>query len=1066
MEAKGMTLEDLTKKAEAKAGGKDKFQKLSPNQKREMEIQTLIDEDLDTYYGIINKVLSENDAFKNLVNLEVDESSLNSFNAASWNEIISDEDAATLGYESAHAFVQSYYDKARDWLDNGREKITDAFGENINSSIIDKANTAAEKQNVYNMLNEVNKNGGNVSDFSNIIGKALNKASEEEVDEIFKQIGLTNFTKKSEVKEFAKYLADLGPNFKELSAEILQASKAIETLSAASMVERYKTANEILEKVRGNETSNFSEDEMKKLIELGIDSDKFVFNGTDYTYIGESMDELERAIIENTTAIREESRQRLEERINNANNIGSLDTIADITGNTQFSDRDIASGAIFSMQGLSDETSRKDIAQKAGLYEEGMTDYQIKEAIKTALTDYLNIESLKTEAKSYDTNTTVASAFQSNSVAANQGSKLTSEYQNKNGNKYAYSENDDKALIALAKRYQVAEQEVNNFTEALKSGNAEQKNAARLALVNATELKRQEARYTETYKKLQDVDKIYKDTTKSSHLFGEAVQEYGKALNLDMSDQTNVDVLTNNYSLLQKAIDGNVDSMIALNNKLAEAHGFTIGVDGDFTRYNTEVDIADEKTQKFIMDQYEAGAYEIETIYVTQDADYIVPTGYDADGHATGFETRNIKAGSTVQVLKHASAPSVASSMAKGGGGNKKKGGGGGGGSKHKAKDNPYDKLYNLTQEIEEETRTRTNLEKQLNRIVNSRLDSAKSYLQVQKDILKSLDTQRKEQERLLEGRREQIEELSSLSYINSDGKKTSFKGMDQYIHYDFDKGVLVQDYEKISKLYEKNDYKTIETLEAWQKKYEEYVSSYEQTQDAIEDIKDNVKSIVDEIIDNRISYIEAMRDAYKEVRQREIDDLSKIYDAIADANSELLEGIQKAVDDQRQDRDNQEALSDIEKAQRRLAILRSDSSGANALEIKALEESIKDMQQNYTDNLIDQKINELQDQNDQAADQRDRQIELMQRQLDWMEESGMITQIIEAMDEAEATALWQEYKKFNYTSEIEKLSYMREFRELWNKGGDTTANNAYVAAADSATYGDTYTLTDKTVTL
>lgn len=85
-----------------------------------------------------------------------------------------------------------------------------------------------------------------------------------------------------------------------------------------------------------------------------------------------------------------------------------------------------------------------------------------------------------------------------------------------------------------------------------------------------------------------------------------------------------------------------------------------------------------------------------------------------------------------------------------------------------------------------------------------------------------------------------------------------------------------------------------------------------------------------------------------------------------------------------------------------------------------------------------------------------------MQRQLDWMEESGMITQIIEAMDEAEATALWQEYKKFNYTSEIEKLSYMREFRELWNKGGDTTANNAYVAAADSATYGDTYTLTDK----
>ena len=74
---------------------------------------------------------------------------------------------------------------------------------------------------------------------------------------------------------------------------------------------------------------------------------------------------------------------------------------------------------------------------------------------------------------------------------------------------------------------------------------------------------------------------------------------------------------------------------------------------------------------------------------------------------------------------------------------------------------------------------------------------------------------------------------------------------------------------------------------------------------------------------------------------------------------------------------------------QRRLAMLRQDTSGASDLEIKALEEQIGDAQQSYTDSLIDQAIDEMGTANEKAEEQRQQQIDLLQHQLDWDKENG-----------------------------------------------------------------------------
>ena len=65
------------------------------------------------------------------------------------------------------------------------------------------------------------------------------------------------------------------------------------------------------------------------------------------------------------------------------------------------------------------------------------------------------------------------------------------------------------------------------------------------------------------------------------------------------------------------------------------------------------------------------------------------------------------------------------------------------------------------------------------------------------------------------------------------------------------------------------------------------------------------------------------------------------------------------------------------------------DTTGANELAIKELQKQIAEGEQDYTDQLIDDKINELEKQNDEAAAAREKQIEIMQDQLDWFSANG-----------------------------------------------------------------------------
>lgn len=302
-----------------------------------------------------------------------------------------------------------------------------------------------------------------------------------------------------------------------------------------------------------------------------------------------------------------------------------------------------------------------------------------------------------------------------------------------------------------------------------------------------------------------------------------------------------------------------------------------------------------------------------------------------------------------------------------------------GSGSSGKKKDDEFkmdlDKYYNMVEDINELLRLRNLLETNYNQLLKT---EGKTGEEIYNNLTKQLDLlQQRYQitEDLAEKRKQQIidlvaenEELSKYAWWNNE---------DLTIEIDWDLVQGITDKEEGGKV---KDY--LSKLEDFQSKYDEQIEALEEIEDTVQDIKERGK-------DQYNTLEERVQNALIKQIQDKIDELEEVDKAINDTNQKLFDSMQETLSMQRQQRDNAETESELTDKEKRLAYLQQDSSNANQVEIAKLQEELADARQNYTDNLIDQKISELQRQNDEAQEQRQQQIELMQRSLDWDEKSG-----------------------------------------------------------------------------
>lgn len=287
------------------------------------------------------------------------------------------------------------------------------------------------------------------------------------------------------------------------------------------------------------------------------------------------------------------------------------------------------------------------------------------------------------------------------------------------------------------------------------------------------------------------------------------------------------------------------------------------------------------------------------------------------------------------------------------------------------------DKLYNLLAQIEETTRQRERLERRYEALIKDTDSSIKDVVDNSKAQLAVLEAEKELQESLIKGRQAQIEAYTAQNagYAQYAGVETNAYG-DQVMRIDWDAiNAISNDDER--------------------KKVEEYVSKLEgwldeltEAEDALWDIEDAVEEINERGKEEYLDLENQIKEALISERQEEIDKLSAIDESINNANSSMMQAIQDTLSQQRQERDNAKTEEELAEKERRLQYLKQDTSGANALEIMELEKELAEGREDYTDTLIDQKIEELQKQNDQAAEQRQKQIDILSKQLEMYEKS------------------------------------------------------------------------------
>lgn len=291
-----------------------------------------------------------------------------------------------------------------------------------------------------------------------------------------------------------------------------------------------------------------------------------------------------------------------------------------------------------------------------------------------------------------------------------------------------------------------------------------------------------------------------------------------------------------------------------------------------------------------------------------------------------------------------------------------------------------YDWLYNLEKKIAKTIRERNKLESEYNLLLT------KGNV-TQEALLENL----RKQEALENKQLSQLEEERTKRQAEVKALQKEFSDVSKYVTWNSNEQRVVINEEKMRTDQDSLTQEFGERIDKAVEEFERIQDELEQIADDTDDIKTTQAERLRDQLDQYAELESRVIDALVSEREKEIEVMEKMNDVISEANSNLLDKIQTGIDDVRNAREMEEAETDIQDMEQRLALMRSDTSGANALDILKLEEELQQARQDLMDSKIDQAIDELSRQNELAQQQRERQIELAQNQLEVDQNNGVI---------------------------------------------------------------------------
>jgi TP901 family phage tail tape measure protein len=945
-----------------------------------------------------------------------------------WNtakeKIFSDEDANVIKDILGLNNIQTVFDMAESGteaistnIDNIESQFED-FGEKYTGSFLDQF-SADNLSNIASQVKEMSTESAKA--YLDAYSEALNGVEKEDrtrLDNYLSSIDLSDAVQVLDAKEFMK---NLGMDETQIAKFWATANAAVEPYITSleqvqSLNERISKLGEVRNLVENGEKT-FSSSNKESLVSAGFADSDFLQTGIDeWTYIGKDSNDLLRQINEKVAQIGEHIVVNLQDSGEKGKEYGTIIENNDKLG------KSLATLAENGYEGTSFESAElKEMAETLGIAVENLSDEGIAKKLIDAYNMYKNLgeneeavrkELVNNASRQYDL-TGNFGTFTGSITEDEQITIMTAQLNKYNGAMEYYEKlkaeagvdsdkfnlklaNEAVQLFKLQNQYKKTAESIDDYKDALlqgKSAGTDYYNALATTKTDLSTLFNVDKglitdnfiqQYTQDIYNLAEGGEV--GTQAFNHLrdallniqkteLSQTLSQYGLEItdysnwieNLDptltvQTDDTQLKGLLQNVVIAAQAVGKNAEEALKPVVKYLEA------ITGTHIEFQWE--------------------YEYSGAFKSEDA--ALHAGWEKVGggiyrHPKALKTVSISGGNGGGLYNRAfTAPILGNNGGSTGGSSSEK--------KESTWENPYDKLYNLTEEINEALRQREKLEREYDRILERR---GSTFRELRKNYNAQLQSLQKEialQNQLRAGRLAQLNALSSETYKGQDSegneliKSFADWGVTKYGSYNPNTGLLQIDWNAIDRVKDEN---TGGAIEAYINRLEELQGQIEDIDSQIEDFQDKITELQKEGMQGYLDFEQKVYDAIVNQQQELIDSYQNLSDELTESNQRILNSIQDSIDLQRQIRDNTKTEDDLNEKEARLAYLRRDTSNANLLEIKQLEDELANSRQDYEDNLIDQQLERLSKQNDDAQTAREKQIELMQAQLDYSEKSG-----------------------------------------------------------------------------
>ena len=906
----------------------------------------------------------------------------------------------------------------------------DAFGKKLHNIFLESGADAEQVNKAINSINETFKG-----------------ASEEELATIYEVLKKLNWNDALQWEQLDDQLKAMGISFNSVKLEdftqdMIDLNNAVKNVDIGKLKESLVAVQKIIKDINTDEQNRtFSAEDYETIIAADAKlANDFVMNlDGNYNYIGSQMGKLVLALQDNTAALLGKTLDQLNAKIGATEIIEDMATsfswdsgevMAELANRQDWSasnaeeflrafielanEREVDLSSL-EIEGLSNTTSIESFANVSDIYKilDQLQGIREQNPDNVAARDDLNINA-------------AAIAAQNNNIVDNsaRSRKLLTQMETATEDEFTGLKTEfqgiSAAIASQAIDLGVSETKISEYTKALDILNnstdqtsKEYEKAKEFVLkfqeevANTASLKYSQKALQGNVEAIIELLNGYEDLADEASKI-EQVQKMADTLDLGIKvDESNYKEVR---SLLLGVAQNSYEAFTQLLTLSGQEFGITITAEGKFDAFKEQIVEANSLFEQWINNMIQEGTFVEEEVDLSSKADYIGGMLKEelSDGsvrYTPIIDTTELEAGMTI--IRPAKAGEIKTVTNSSGGGSNYKPSGkstkSSGGSS-KSWENPYDKFYNLTETINKNLREREKLERTYNKLLREQ-QHILNTIDYEKNLSDQISNLKQQADKL---RREYA--LQSTMYSGKGNELQSYmaknSSMRKYGYYDAASQQIVIDWNTINKV--KNDEKG--------QKIEDYISKLEELRDAmwdaedamldaeeqIEEMKEDLREKLEELKQAYLDFEDRIVEALVAQRQAEIDELQEVYDLMSESNNSVLSAIQEVINEQRRLRELEEQKADIEEMQRRLAMLRQDTSGASDLEIKALEEQIGDAQQSYTDSLIDQAIDEMGTANEKAEEQRQQQIDLLQHQLDWDKENGKFwTQVNELLSTA-----------------------------------------------------------------